>query len=1093
MNNNILAPREIQTSLNYKEFQRETDKPFYAAYLNTASQNIFIVLRDISDRLGIKFNSNNDGKLHKLDLWNDLKENKQPELVSKIIYQLNKQFSFAHDIALNHARNKRDWAEIEILPEDYAEVLTDWIKQLVQYRNFYTHAVHKPINMHPSIFDGMYVMFDAAWRKVQERFNYEHEVVSHLVRLGENEIEKPTFQYGFKDKKGQASEKGFLFFICLWLEKKQAQELLKKHAGFKRSDSDAEQSTLDTFTYFRTRIPKPRLTSDQTEHGLFLDMVNELVRCPNELYQQLSIEDKKKFIPKDEEKELVEGEENETLSYLKRHGNRFYYFALRYLDHSFKQLKFHVDLGNYCFKTYDQEIEDEPRKRRWIKRMLSFGKLADFNEINRPKEWQEKLWKIDDGDKPDKYWRETTPHFHIEANNVGMKWIEKYDSAKVWPEISDNEGFKPRNEAPDFWMSIYELPAMAFYQVLHSENKAFVRKSAEDIIHIHKEKMTSFLSAVAKGELKVGYTKETLSKELETKGLHIHWIPSQIIDYLLAKPSTDLAQKATDRLNTMLAENNRLVSQSNRQAMHFRQKTSNKNYIALKPGRLADFLSEDMIKLQPAVQQDKGKANGTEAAILQAKLAVFEKNQHTLHETFKLCNLTDSKNPHPFLHKLDPRKCNNILEFYQKYLGLREGFLKQCLSENKYEQYHFLKLKPAMANIQALVQGQKDAVMNLPRGLFKQAILKAMEQTRDLAAELAKNDRVNVAYIIQQYVKIIKQDEPQAFYQFKRNYELLDQLYDNRKPRDRKGKEKQHFSVPELISKKDDIKSRLEKVINQKIANSKDKNIVAEARIRQKHQKQYLHFTENEKQIRLHSSCDLVLFLMIGELHSSGKSLLADQTQKKEGINLAFEQAFKLSEIMPNAEQSLLSKLTTVELKLPYGTETKQAYKTIVKEGIKIKNVGDFRALLKDRRIAGLLPYVAVEKIPYDAIKKELELFDSVRIRAFKKILALEKKAINNYAALQANKDGYIEHLEILNHIPGLTDQEQKMMNIWRKAFCHSQYPSFAMFEQVVNGKEFNAILNHASASAELRNSSIILQIENYLHSYYNRAMELIK
>jgi hypothetical protein len=40
---------------NYKRFNFESDKPFFAAYLNTAKQNVFIILRDISEGIGLGF------------------------------------------------------------------------------------------------------------------------------------------------------------------------------------------------------------------------------------------------------------------------------------------------------------------------------------------------------------------------------------------------------------------------------------------------------------------------------------------------------------------------------------------------------------------------------------------------------------------------------------------------------------------------------------------------------------------------------------------------------------------------------------------------------------------------------------------------------------------------------------------------------------------------------------------------------------------------------------------------------------------------------------------------------------------------------
>ena len=68
---------ESNVKPNYKRFDSESDKPFFAAYLNTAKQNVFIILRDISENLGLSFDLSNDNMLN-AGLWNYLKNNKEP-------------------------------------------------------------------------------------------------------------------------------------------------------------------------------------------------------------------------------------------------------------------------------------------------------------------------------------------------------------------------------------------------------------------------------------------------------------------------------------------------------------------------------------------------------------------------------------------------------------------------------------------------------------------------------------------------------------------------------------------------------------------------------------------------------------------------------------------------------------------------------------------------------------------------------------------------------------------------------------------------------------------------------------------------------
>lgn len=115
------------------------------------------------------------------------------------------------------------------------------------------------------------------------------------------------------------------FFVCLWLEKRDAQEFLKKHAGFKRSELKLERATLETFTWFKTKVPKPRLTSSYSKQALLMDMINELKRCPEELFSKLSYSDREKFVPKYLDDESNDSDENNQgpILPLKRKSNRF--------------------------------------------------------------------------------------------------------------------------------------------------------------------------------------------------------------------------------------------------------------------------------------------------------------------------------------------------------------------------------------------------------------------------------------------------------------------------------------------------------------------------------------------------------------------------------------------------------------------------------------------------------------------------------------------------------------------------------------------------------------------------------------------------
>ncbi len=1126
-----------KTESNYKKFDNEQDKPFFAAYLNTAKQNIFIILRDISESLGLGFDLSNDDNMMDAGIWTYLKneENKESEITKCIIEKLAYHFPFTGYFTDNYSFYKRKERQAE--PNDYFEVFNFLIKQLYEYRNLYSHAVHDQVFMKKEIILGMCTLFDTARREIKKRFKLKTEEVNHLVRLGKNGKIAEKFHYHFSDKKGEITEKGLAFFICLWLQRKYAQLFLKKLYGFKRSEYQREKATLETFTNFTPRVPQPRLTSDNRTESRLIDMVNELKRCPKELYPLLSNDDREKFKTVPEEISVDNNhDEYEVTSILKRSSNRFFYFALRYLDDNLQNLKFHIDLGNYCFHVYDKEIEGINRKRRWIKRMTSFGNLDDFSDENRPDEWAKKTLKLEDRkvDYSDIYVTDTTPHYHINEQNIGIKFIYDYAKRKenkdIWPKLPDfdihNKTNKPKTVKPDCWLSLYELPSIVFYNLLQQQGNNL--PTVEKIIKDHWNHIREFFKNIENEYFLPDFTSETLKTELRKHGLEKAHIPKAIVKYLISKPVMDFETKALKRLKELINDTVEKLDKVKRQEKYYLKKNSSKDYIEMKCGRMADFMARDMIRLQKPLDGMKGKPNSTEFQVLQSKLAFFGKNKESLYGTFQLFNLTNSQNSHPFLDSIYLKSCKGILDFYKKYLELRLDFLKQCMQDEKYEDYHFLKLgEKSKGNkreyiVELAKKYQKETVMNLPRGLFLEPIRKALKantSTQSLASEIEKKDRVNIAYIIGQYLKLVMNDESQEFYSYKRTYEFLNKLFDSRKENEkRKTLPEIYFNIEELAQKttvfekgkKDNTITRL---IMPAVEEHYKRNSIYEeeekTRIYNQYMARYNDFTDNEKQIRLTRTCDEVLFMMVDDVFR--KNFIVDRgvlkkktTHTTSSIHLGDD--FKLALIKPDSDKGFLSLKTTAKLQMSVIYETNVdkvrkmrgaksklssgSTKTIVRETVKIKNYGDFRALLKDRRINSLLPYVPDDEIAYEAIQKELELYEKARMEVFYRIFRFEKEITGTFA-IPKNKDGYIYHTDILKQKISGKDERFHLIKELRNAFSHSNYPAYILFKDFIKGTRFNELGNYQSGDTEVEQKSIIMQFKNLLVKYYDELTQL--
>ncbi len=1128
---------------NYRKYNDETDKAFFASYLNTAKQNVFITFRDISERLGLGFDLNDDDNMMNAGLWKKLRDNAEPDVSWKIIQKIEEKFPYANYLAKNYAYFKRK--ERQAKPEDYSKVFAIFIQQLYDFRNSYTHAVHDPVETPKEIIAGMQLLFDAGRRGIKKRFKLGAKDMMHLVRLertGKGKdaktIERSDFHYSFVDDKDKLSEKGLAYFICLWLQRKDAQTFLKKLEGFKRSEKPGEKATLETYTFYSLRLPQPKLKSDNNSAGLLLDMVNELRRCPKHLYPLLSEDDKERFLKKAEEIETED--EYEALPILKRSSNRFYYFALKYFDTVFKDAKFHVDLGNYCFHVYNKDVDGQNRIRRWIKKMTAFGNLDDFSDEKRPQQWIDKIQRIEDRDfeKEDIYLTQTTPHYHINGKNIGLKFRHSYSELvkdnKIWPELPDfdKEHAKttlPRTKAPDCWLSLYELPAMVFYHLLLQDNTAST--SVEEIIRLHVKSMDLFFMDIENGVLNPGMNNSGFAEEISKRGLEKYFIPKPLIEYLTSATTKTFEDRADKMLEALIAETKQMLKKINNQKDNFAQKPGSKDYVEMKSGNMADFLARDIIRLQKPLAGMKGKPNSTEFQVLQAKLAFFGANKDSLDATFNNLQLTNSENPHPFLHQIRVDTCKGILDFYVKYLKKREWYLGYCKSKEQYHDYHFLKMgrrrkehsETYYKNLANELRTQN--VQNLPRGLFLKPILNILsstEKTKVLAGELKQLSRVNTAYIIEKYFTQILDDSPQEFYTYNRSYEFLNKIYDDRKKNGMPLKQK-FLTIDELKDKAQRIN---EDTYDNEILRAMDDKIEVEAKktkrngkrlskdeineLKEKYWTRYKAFGENEKQIRLAKTCDMVLFMLVD--HTLRRSFVINEgfVKKKKETNdikpVEFGNEYKLSQIKAESDKGILELQTEAKIEMPYSYETNMdsllkiagaksklsdlQSKTILREQIKIKNYGDFRALMKDRRISSLLPYLAKDPIYFEALQKELELYQEVRVEVMDTIHNFERKAIALKGIIKGSDKAFISHEQILDGFPGYDPAKRMKIEKLRNAFCHSQYPAYLLYKDEINGDGINKLKDYTADEPIVLHNSPALQFKKIIQKYYDDIIQ---
>ena len=531
-------------------------------------------------------------------------------------------------------------------------------------------------------------------------------------------------------------KKGFL----KWQEAKKQQETIM--------DSPMENSVCDTpennfikemLCIYRIRLPKgERMDMYDTPATVALDILNELNRCPNELYKLLSPDDQKDF---QDEAKSKDGEEP-GMTERKRYEDRFPYLALRAIDESkmLTTIRFQVGLGNYRFRFYDKEcIDGRTELRRLQKSLNGFGRLSDM-EYRRKEEWalsenavmqeenklQLKTYKseiIEDGetelnllkmvgDSKDSpaYITDTRAHYNIYNNRIGLYWErgdgdkDKDDAILKFPELkTDKNKEKPKaaieQAAPKCLLSVRDLPALLFLCHLNQGNGDQV----EGIIKDKYELLRSFfLELKENGKVNIGFDKEKQKifwpkEEKNPKVLKSTEVPQKLliyIGYLPQSKSKSLKFYATNQAIfrwEMAGKRQELLEKSFDMIGKKSNSYGKKNYERISHVQMATLIMRSIMDWLPMDAQARQKLSGLNYEKLRKFLSLFDGNgvynQLVLISILANACLLES---HPFLRDVVNSKPANIEQLYNRYFAAEEKSLDKLMGKDE-EGYTFLK------------------------------------------------------------------------------------------------------------------------------------------------------------------------------------------------------------------------------------------------------------------------------------------------------------------------------------------------------------------------------------------------------------------
>lgn len=1069
----------------------ENHKSAFGAYSVMALNNIQIVLDYIQEKVSLNPKAVGNFVPAQVragaeDLWehpvirqlkhtNTLKD-LRPEATDAVMEQLSVHFPFVSILAEQHRLfyNKTHTPRATVNGEDLFRSLNILFRVIKTYRDYTTHFRENNIHLNigsnflkyseQPVARHINEVYTVALRTIKERLSISTDdlrfIQDHRYEQYRNERGQRASRIDMEfflslvshngDKPNiHLSGVGLAFVICLFLEKKYVNVFLSKLPiyGKYRKDSTQAKIIRRSFAVNGIRLPKERLNSESSKVTVALNMLNELKRCPKELFDTLSQSEQERF-------RQVSSDGNEVL--MMRSSDRFAQLTMQYIDYNnlFKHLRFQVNCGKirHLLTANKNCIDGQTRVRVIEHRLNGFGRIQEVEKArkryldgkamyfctNIPVREFEDVKRDDANPENYPYVVDTRAHYIINNNKINLIDISNWDDiAKDGVLLCNPEDEEwNRNNMPELCMSTLELPAMMFHMYLCGE------EATENLILRTANKYVRLFLDLKESKL--------TEQNLTSYGIAHCDIPQQVIESVKNNASTDFISYLKKELIKILDDTERRIlhlSNDKKKINSRDNKMGKRSFRTIKSGKLADFLAEDIVRFQPTLlkgdKRGSDKMTGLNYRVMQATIATFNNdieqcNFDNLKNLFEKAMLIgDSKRAHPFLQKALNSNPANTVDFYEHYLSARKSYLSWVLR----------KLENGEHVTVPFVNAQRDKWKTRDRKYYSDLAEKYVElNTIELPRQMfdseikqalgVPNNTDNVTHLIAEYLHNALDDDFQPFYSFNRNYRYMDML----KARFTRMKsletnfltleEREKLWAQRAERIKPYKKAKLEKMSNdrnlRRLSPKEKETIIAKgiASCRNKYQK-------SEKMIRRFKVQDALLFLF-------AKLSLFEEGIKTRDIRDR-KSKFKLQNIMPDSEKGILSEKLDVTMQIEHIA--------ISARGLKIKNYGDLLALKYDKRLKSLLKLLTQSEIEKDELEQEFDTYDDLRPRLVELVMEFERMAYEKYPELEYFVDN-VDHFDfkkLLSELVTRGELDEASKEILRKirnAFNHNIYPS---------------------------------------------------
>lgn len=1119
----------------------------FTAYFNMARQNCCIVLGHISQALGFNAASVQDTAmvsapiLGKKGLLSSKKE------VSDLVRgRLMSAFPLLDPMIRYRKSSQKgeDYDKVIITSEDVAQTLITVLEVLTYYRDMASHVVFNDSRTISSDFaakekavaEGLNYMMTVSVRIVKERFSLETTDIDFYNKSRyQMENRKPKVNSGFSHAIRTEDHKltlmGLVLLCCQFIEKQYATmffDALDKHSRTARFygiadmipmknigtkpkkhfvpiyvGEDAEKqiqkqrmALREMYSIFRVRIPKERLDSTRSDIALALDMLNELGKCPDVLFEHLSSEDKESF----------KGEEGVLM---RRSGDRFPQLALRWLDENkkFSKIRFHVTFGKYRWLFCEsKKCVDGQVRQRWLQKELNgFGRIQ---EVEKKRTGLESGWDgtdlirkfedvVSDEVQKDPYVTDFRTQYLFNRDKIGISLKEYMPSIKdIHEKVKDIR----HDGVPDFYMSVYDIPAMLFLAYLLKDSSS----DMDQLLANCKKAYFNLFDDLAKGAWDGERCLSDYSAGEGSLKYTIKWsdVPMKIRrkmpllggdrNFAKRKSFEDLAGEI---LAKMLERTERQLKKFDADLATVRKFKENKQgkdgFVDIRAGRLANFLAKDIVRLMPVSDNGRNKPTGLNYNIMQKSIAIYRSlggGLEELKKVFREAKVIGVQDwSHPFLESiLKEKKPQSVLELYRWYLEYRKNYIENVLKDkNSFRNLPFLKAgRQKYAVDQAdyaarLAASYKKCPIYLPTGVFTDLIKQQLDKF-DTMKPVLEGERLNVSYLIAQYFEKVEYDKEQPLYALKRNYRVFDMLEFADEPKYWRLNERSDKAAKYGLAKRNvfwdrmgryydglkrfyegykdkrtliDWKSGLKTVAEEKALWESLENASCAERVRLKEGKFYSRlvnarneYDDSERTLRRLKVQDMLMFLVA-----------------RETLNLPKDKVFRLKNLsLADGTKNILSS-TVDEFSMDIvWTEkdgnAKVARTASVKENnVVIKNYGRMFKLLHDDRVKTLLPHIhdsaISDKVHNDRIlvkenkvfidksllDDELMHYDGHRHEVCEKVLRFEAAVIKKYG-LKGRID-FKAALEALTSRSLIDERDARVLTAIRNAYNHNKYP----------------------------------------------------